>query len=138
MVTSNSSVLSIFNVKCDGLPPIEKASEELEKLNDRGILEKIAVKQNKILFCKRRVVKSSEFNIFGHLSRTITLDFFTGINHKVPIIDQYSPLVICIANYLHYNKPEYRHNGAESFYRLSLQYCNIINGRKLFLQISQD
>ena len=79
----------------------KKASEELEKFNNRGFLEKIAVKQNEILFCKRRIVKRSELNLLGHLSRTITLDFFTGINHKVTVIDQYSPLAICIANYLH-------------------------------------
>ena len=68
----------------------------------------------------------------------MTVYFFTGINHKVPVIDQYSPLAICIANYLHYHKPEYRHRGAESLYWLSLQQCSIVNGWKLFLQVSQD
>ena len=115
-----------------------KASEELEKFNDKRFLEKIAIKQNGIYFCKNRLVESSELNLMGHLSKTMTLESFTGVNHKVPVIDHHSLLAITIANYLHYYKPEYRHRGAESLYRLSLQYCSILNGRKLFMQVSQD
>merc|ERR1711867_193630 len=66
------------------------------------------------------------------------MESFTGVNHKVPVIDHYSLLAVCIANYLYYCKQEYRHRGAESLYRLSLQYCSIVNGQKLFLQVSQD
>ena len=59
----------------------KRASRELERFNDRGFLEKIVVKQNEVLFCKRRIVKSSELSLLGHLSKTMMLDFFTGINH---------------------------------------------------------
>ena len=84
------------------------------------------------------MVESSELNLMGHLSKTMTLESFTGVNFKVPVIDHHSPLAFSIANYLHYKKIEYRHKGAESLYRLSLQFCSIINGRRLFMQISQD
>ena len=80
----------------------QKASEELKKVNNRRFLEKIAIKQNGIYFCKNWLVESSELSLLGHLSKTMTLESFTGVNHKVPVIDCFSPLAARIANHLHY------------------------------------
>ena len=84
----------------------QKSSDELEKFNEKKFLEKIALKQNGIYFCKNRLVESSELNLMGHLSKTMTLESFTGVNFKVPVIDHHSPLAFSIANYLHYKKIE--------------------------------
>ena len=58
------------------------------------------------------------------------------INFRVPLIDQHSPLAISIANHLHYQK--YPHRGAETQYRMSLQFIKILSGRKVFNQVSAD
>ena len=72
----------------------------------------------------------------GHLSDFINIESFTGVNFKIPMLDEHSPLSFSIAKHLHYEK--YQHMGAESLFRLSLQHCNIVNGRKLFNKIAED
>ena len=74
----------------------------------------------------------------GHLSNFINIGSFTGVNYKLPLFDYYSPLSWSIVNHLHYNKPEYRHKGYESLHHLSLLHCNILNGRKIFMNITHN
>ena len=91
-----------------------------------------------VYFCKNCLLETSELHVVGHLSNFINIKSFTGVNYKLPVFDYYSPLSWSIANHLHYDKPEYRHKGYESLHRLSLLHCNILNGRKIFMNITQD
>ena len=52
------------------------------------------------------------------------------------LVDQHSPLAVCISLHFHYQK--YPHRGAETQYRMSLQFAKILSGRKLFKDISAD
>ena len=114
----------------------KKATVEVKAFNDRKQIDKRAIEQNGILYSKSRLLESAELRAVGHLAETINLESFTGVNYKVPMLDQHSPLAISIANHLHYVK--FPHRGAETLHRLSLQFCYMIGGRKLFNQISAD
>ena len=92
--------------------------------------------QNGILLCKSRLLEEAELRIVGHLADSINIENFTGVNFRVPLIDQHSPLAISIALHLHYVK--FPHRGAETQYRMSLQFAKIIGGRKLFNKIALD
>ena len=91
-----------------------------------------------VYLCKNCLLETSELRVVGHLSNFMNIKSFTGVNYKLPVFDYYSPLSWPLASHLHYHKPEYRHKGDESLYRLSLLHCNILNGRKLFMNITQD
>ena len=81
-------------------------------------------------------MEEAELKVVGHLKEFINVGDFTGINFKEPVLDQHSPLALSIAMHLHYVK--YPHKGAETLYRMSLQFVHIINGRSIFRQISED
>ena len=53
-------------------PIFKTVSEELKRYNDKKYLEKIAVKENGIYFCKNLLVLSFKLNLLGHLSKTLT------------------------------------------------------------------
>ena len=114
----------------------KKATSEVKAFNDPKQIDKVAIEQNGILFSKSRLLESAELRAVGHLADTINLESFTGVNYKVPMLDKHSPLAISIANHLHYVK--FPHKGAETLHRLSLQFCNMMGGRKLFTQLSAD
>ena len=114
----------------------KKASREVKYFNDKKLIEKIAVEHEGILYCKSRLLESAELRAVGHLVESINIESFTGVNYRVPLIDKHSPLALSIANHLHYEK--FPHRGAETLYRLSLQFCNMLSGRKLLAKISAD
>ena len=114
----------------------KKGTIEVKAFNDEKSIKKFGIEQDEIIYCKSRLLESAELRAVGHLSETINLESFTGVKFKVPVLDKYSPLSVSIANYLHYVK--YPHKGAETLHRLSLQYCNILSGRQLFLTIAND
>ena len=114
----------------------KKASREVKYFNDKKLIEKIAVEHEGILYCKSRLLESAELRAVGHLVESINIESFTGVNYRVPLIDKHSPLALSIANHLHYVK--FPHRGAETLYRLSLQFCNMLSGRKLLAKISAD
>ena len=64
------------------------------------------------------------------------LQDFAGINFKVPVISPHSPVAVCLGNHLHYQV--HKHRGADTTYRLSLQYARILQGQNLFREISRD
>ena len=70
------------------------------------------------------------------MENIIDLQSFTGVNFNVPLVDRHSPLAISIANHLHYNVV--KHKGAETIFRMSLQFARIIQGRLLFKDITDD
>ena len=104
--------------------------------NNKKDIEKIATEVDGILYSNSRLLEEAELKVVGHLADTINIEQFTGVNFRVPLIDQHSPLAISIANHLHYQK--YPHRGAETQYRMSLQFIKILSGRKVFNQVSAD
>ena len=114
----------------------KKASIELTTFNKEKEIKKIALEQDGVWYCKTRLLECEELKAVGHISEFINIEQFTGVNFKVPVLDQHSPLAISIALHLHYVK--FPHRGAETLYRASLQYCRILNGRNIFNAISID
>ena len=114
----------------------KKATKEVLQFNKIKDIEKIAVIEDDILYSKSRLLEAVEVKAVGHIADSIDIETFTGINFKVPLIDQHSPLAITIALHLHYEK--YPHRGAETLHRLSLQHCKILKGRQIFTNISHD
>ena len=73
-----------------------KASKEVLRFNDAKQVKKIGTESNGILFCNTRMLESAELKAVGHLADTINIADFTGVNFKVPIIDQHSPLALVL------------------------------------------
>ena len=92
--------------------------------------------KNGIMYCKNRILESQTLRAVGELENIIDLQSFTGVNFNVPLVDRHSPLAISIANHLHYNVV--KHKGAETIFRMSLQFARIIQGRLLFKDITDD
>ena len=114
----------------------KKATEEVLNFNHKKDIDKIATMNNGILLCNSRLLEAAELQVVGHLADSINIEQFTGVNFRVPLVDQHSPLAISIAMHFHYQK--YPHRGAETQFRMSLQFAKILSGRKLFNQISAD
>ena len=113
----------------------KKTSAEVLHFNDRKFVDKIGTVSDGILYCKKRIEESQTLKIVGGLEDIMDLKSFTGCNFKVPVIDKYSPMAISLASHLHYNVV--KHHGAETVYRMSLQYAHILGGRSL-LQMMRD
>ena len=114
----------------------KKATEEVLNFNHKKDIDKIATMNNGILLCNSRLLEAAELQVVGHLADSINIEQFTGVNFRVPLVDQHSSLAISIAMHFHYQK--YPHRGAETQFRMSLQFAKILSGRKLFNQISAD
>ena len=114
----------------------KKASKEVLRFNDAKQVKKIGTESNGILFCNTRMLESAELKAVGHLADTINIADFTGVNFKVPIIDQHSPLALSIALHMHYCVLP--HRGVESQHRMCLQFASIIKARSIFDKISKD
>ena len=103
---------------------------------DELVSRKVATEIEGVLFWNTRMLESTEIKAVGHLADNINIEDFTGTNFKVPMLDFYSPLAKSIALHLHFVK--YPHKGIESLHRLSLQFVNILKGKKIFEFIAQD
>ena len=112
------------------------SSKELVIFKDKKFLENHTEEKVGIICYKTCLEETAKLRTDGHLSDFINIESFTGVNFKLPMLDEHSPLSLSILNYLHFDK--YKHKGAETLYRLSLQHCYILNGRKLFCKISED
>ena len=113
-----------------------KATAEILKFNDKKSVKKVGVMKDGILYCKTRLLESQSLRAVGELENIVDLQSFTGVNFNVPILDKHSPLAISIAMHLHYNV--IKHRGAETIFRMSLQYARILQGRVLFRDITED
>ena len=114
----------------------KKTTKEVFKFNEIKEIKKIATESDEILFCNTRMLESAELKAVGHLADTINIADFTGVNFKVPVIDQHSPLAMSIALHMHYVK--YPHRGVETQHRMCLQFASIMKARKIFNEISID
>ena len=114
----------------------KRATKEVITYNHKKDIDKIATKSGGILYYNSRLLEEAELKVVGHLADTINIEQFIGVNFRVPLVDQHSPLAYSIALHFHFTK--FPHKGAETQYRMSLQFSKILNGRKLFKQISDD
>ena len=96
-------------------------------------IQKIAIEEEGILYCKSRVLEGQTVKIVGGLKLDASLSGLFNLNFKVPIVDQHSPLAYPLALHLH---SLFNHRGIESTHRLSLNYVRIIGGLKIMRSIS--
>ena len=114
----------------------KKATAEIFKFNEKATIDKIGEMKDGILYCRNRLLEGQTLRAVGGLEDVIDLQSFTGVNFRVPLIDRNSPLAISLAFHLHYNV--IKHKGAETVYRMSLQYARILQGRILLKKVTED
>ena len=111
----------------------KKETKIVKKFVPQKKLEKIAVEEDDILYCKSRVLEGQTIKIAGGLKMDTNLSGLFNLNFKVPLIDQHSPLAYPLALHLH---SLFNHRVVESCYRLSLNYVRILGGMQIFRSIS--
>ena len=114
----------------------KKAGSELIHFNDKKFIEKVGEIVDGIVYCKSRIEEDQTLRAVGGLEDIVDLQSFTGVNFKVPVIDRFSPIAVSLAYYLHYEV--IKHQGAETVYRMSLQYAKILGGRFLMKLIREE
>ena len=113
-----------------------KTSAELIHFNDKKLVQKVGAISDGIVYCKSRIEESQTLRAVGGLENIVDLKSFTGVNFHVPVIDKNSPVALSIASHLHYNVV--KHRGAETVFRISLQYVHILGGRPLMKLIRDE
>ena len=111
----------------------KKETEIVKAFMPAKKLQKIAVEEDGILYCKSRVLEGQNVKIVGGLRIDTSLKGLFNLNFKVPIVDQHSPLAYPLALHFH---SLFNHRGIESTYRLSLNYARILGGMKIMRNIS--
>ena len=114
----------------------KKAGNELIHFNDTKFIVKVGEIVDGIVYCKSRIEEDQTLRAVGGLEDLVDLQSFTGVNFKVPVIDRFSPIAVSLAYYLHYEV--IKHQGAETVYRMSLQYAKILGGRSLMKLIREE
>lgn len=114
----------------------KKETQVTIKFNEKKALDKLAVLQDGILYCKTRLVEGQTLRLVGGLENSKDLQSLTGINFQVPVLDKHSPMAVSIALHLHYQVV--KHKGYETTYRMSLQFARILQGRILLKDVSED
>ena len=112
-----------------------KATVEVKKFIKPATLSKIAVEKDGILFCRTRILDSQRFLNAGEFDDdNIGQDL--GISLLTPLIEKYSAIALSIAQYIHHDVA--KHAGAETCYRVSLEYCHIVQGPGLFRELGEE
>ena len=111
-----------------------KATQEVIKFNSASKVDKLAVLKNGILFSKGRIMEGMNFVQTGGLD--IQDLGLLGIKAHIPVIDRYSPLAYCVANYIHWEKA--KHRGMETCNRMSLSHVHIIQGASLYKEVGEE
>ena len=114
----------------------KKATQEILHFEDKKEIEKNCAMIDDVLYCKSRILEGSTVKAVGALSECIDLETYTGIKFKVPMVSKDSPLAVSLAMHHHYHVS--KHRGYETTYRLSLQNVRIMQGKRLFQQVSND
>ena len=114
----------------------QKTTKEVLHFCEYKLADKIGMVSDGILYCKARLTEDQNLRVVGGLEHVIDVESFTGVKFKVPVIDRFSPVALSVANYSHFEV--YKHRGAETLHRMSLQYVHIIGGRSLMKRIRKD
>lgn len=112
-----------------------RSTKEVESFNEEKYLKKIAVREGEILFSKNRIMDGYELKVLGELAGSVDIGQFRNMNFKVPLIDRYSLLATSLSYHIH---EMLNHKGAETTYRLSLEYVHILGGRQIFRRIGSE
>ena len=96
-----------------------KESQILKKFMPTKQLDKISIEKEGILYSKTRVLEGQTVKIVGGLQVDTSLAGLFNLNFEVPLVDQHSPLAYPLSLHFH---SLFNHRGAESCYRLSLNY----------------
>ena len=111
-----------------------RATLEVKQFVKQDKLAKIAVEKEGILFCRSRLL-GQRFILTAGLENTNFLHP-SDLNIMTPLVDRFSPLAYSIAEFIH--QVHAKHAGYESCYRMSLNYCHILQAASLFREISED
>ena len=111
-----------------------KSSAEAHKFNKASLLQKISFEKDGVLFSKGRILDGMNFVETGEFSNLNIGSL--GINVNTPVLDRYSPLSYCVAQYVHNTLG--KHRGIETSNRISLEHVSIIQGMTLYREISDD
>ena len=87
----------------------------VKKFNSKNKVEKMAIEEDGILYCKTRVLEGQTVKVAGGLAIDTSLNGLFNLNFKVPLIDQHS-LAHPLALHLH---SLFNHKGVESCYAVS-------------------
>ena len=113
----------------------EKATAEVIQFVSPDIVKKVGVMKDNILYCRSRIHDGQRLIQTGD----VNLESFggdIGLNLMTPLIDRYSPIAYSVAMYIH--NVIGSHAGFETCYRLSLEFCHILQGLSLFRQIGDE
>ena len=113
----------------------EKATAEVIQFVSPDIVKKVGVMKDNILYCRSRIHDGQRLIQTGD----VNLESFggdIGLNLMTPLIDRYSPIAYSVAMYIH--SVIGSHAGFETCYRLSLEFCHILQGLSLFRQIGDE
>ena len=113
----------------------QRETEIVKKFNSTQLLSKIAIEEDKILFCKTRVLEGHTVQAVGGLHLEAGMSELLNLNFKVPLIDEHSPLAYPLALHLH---DRFNHKGYETCYRMSLNYVKILGGLRIFKNINSN
>ena len=111
-----------------------KGSTEVLHFTSKKLLNKIAYEVDGILLSKGRLLDGMNFSETGEFG-----DFnlgSLGVKVNIPVLERYSPLSYCIAQYVHWDVG--RHRGIETTNRLSLEQVSIIQGMTLYREIASE
>lgn len=101
------------------------ASKEVLEFNKAEFLKKIAVQKDGIFISKSRILDGQRLQVAAGFEDMEFLHSFkpfqSGFNLVCPVIDRFSPLSYCVADYIHRKKAP--HSGYESCYRCSLDFA---------------
>ena len=114
----------------------KKTTQEVLSLHKKAEVEKIGIMKDDILYCKSRMLEGAELRSVDGLAAQLNLKSLTGIDFNTPVLSCHSPVAISIAHYMHYHV--HMHMGPKTTYLLSLEKVNILKGRSLFKEISDD
>ena len=111
-----------------------KGSAEVKQFNSHSVVQKIAIERDGILLSKGRLLDGMNFVETGELG---DLDMGTlGVKVNTPVLDRFSPLSYCIAQYVHWSLS--KHRGIETNNRMSMEHVSIIQGMNLYREIAEE
>ena len=110
------------------------ATREVKQFVKKETVSRLAVEQDDILFCRSRLLDGQKFIITAGLEESGLAN--CNLNMRTPLVDRHSPLAYSIADFVH--RVVCKHRGYETCYRMSLNFCHIIQGMGLFKELAED
>ena len=112
-----------------------KATQEVEKFVKPETVARVGVKKNGVLYCRSRILDGQRVINAGDINLE-SLGAGIGLHLMTPLVDRHSPIAYSIARFIH--EVAGNHAGFETCWRISLEYCHIIQGSTLFKEIGEE